>query len=200
MKKWRLIFCSDFRLVFPELREGRTVELVNGDFLRISSINKDSLTGEDSFSGQLFRRTDELDDFFSPALNEVCLVEESILTNTLQQKDIPLGEVKRVRRLRMTVETQEAYNVRHTIQWPTSPTTIRREGLLFCRVKYVTVFDNEDQQRKANCVRSPCRERYITPLASAEIGVEESPMSNLRRSASSTTLVNEGGEVSDSLT
>ena len=73
------------------LKARNTVELVNGDFMRIVSIWQNPQTTEVFLTGPLLRRTKKLGGFISPSLNETCWMQELILDSPLMEEEVALG-------------------------------------------------------------------------------------------------------------
>ena len=182
------------------LRKGKTVELRSGDFFRIHLITQ-LYTTEVFLHGLTFQRAYKLGGLVPKHANEVYWVEERFLDEPLEDKEVPLSDVVRIRQLRMTNKTHEALNLRHTMQWPPSSTLYRDEGILFCRIKYEIVYSSQAQKKKNNsfsfvekCVRNLRSEEtdgeyWEDPLDLRARFRGESLTDRLRRSASTTTLV-----------
>lgn len=131
------------------LRKGKAVELQNGDFIRIRSITKFN-NGEIVLQGPLFQRVQKLDGIISTRDNEVCWVEEIFLDESAEDEEIPIEEVVRIRRLRMTNQAFESLSLERTIPWPPLTADYLEEANLFCRIKYEVVYQNQAQKRTVN--------------------------------------------------
>lgn len=154
------------------LKPGKTAELKNGDFLRIRSIWQNSQTTEITLSGHLLRRTRNLHGFISPKLNETCWMQDLILSAPFREEvDVALGDILRLRKLRMTNRPYDELNVSHTLEASTPSVIIKDEGVLFCRHKFTSVY--KDLQQKNKIGNSNFSERYITALAFSEIDSDE---------------------------
>ena len=154
------------------LKPGKTAELTNGDFLRIRSVWQDSQTTEITLSGHLLRRARNLHGFISPKLNETCWMQDLILSPPFREEiDVALGDILRLRKLRMTNKSYDELNVSHTLEASTSSVLVKDEGVLFCRYKFTSVY--KDLQQKNKTGNSNFSERYITALAFSEIDSDE---------------------------
>ena len=182
------------------LRKGKTVELRDGDFLKIGTL-LEAETTEVFLQGRRFRRTTRLKDLKSARPNEVCWFEEIYLDQSFAEEMIPLDDVVRVRQLRMTNKTYESFNISHTMQWPPTTKLYRNEGILFCRIKAEITYESHARKAKDNSFSfvSKCF-RGLHPIE-ADDGFCEKPVDlraawqgtpstsdRLRRSASTETL------------
>ena len=186
------------------LRKGKTVELKSGDFFRIRVIVRTRST-EVFLQGLKYQRSFKLDGLLTKHANEVYWTEEIFQDGSAQEENISLGEVLRLRQLRMTNKSYEALNVKHTMKWPPITTLYRDEGILFCRMKYEVVYTDQGQKAKDNSFSFV--EKCIRGLASEETdgehwedpadiravfrGDETPSMRRLRRSVSTMTLLGE---------
>jgi hypothetical protein len=101
------------------LKPNKSIELDDGEFIRIKSIHKDPETTEVFLRGWRFRRLSEMNGILKKAMNEVCLVvdlteddkgtgDKRFRTgdgvNSCHQglEDVPLSRYKRVRKLVVT--------------------------------------------------------------------------------------------------
>lgn len=89
------------------LREGKSIELPDGDFLHISHIIENSLNGEVLLRGHRLQRCSSMNGMLEKKLNEVCLFYEIDLDdrrNALEQSviEIPLKDIKKLRNIRCT--------------------------------------------------------------------------------------------------
>lgn len=123
------------------LRSGKTVELKDGDFVRIKHIFQHHQTTAIIFHGPLLRRTNELDGCISDRLNETCWIEEVSASHPDEITYSSLQAVRRIRQLRMTNQVYENLNVSHTLDRRTSSKILHEEGILFCRLKFVTIYE-----------------------------------------------------------
>lgn len=186
------------------LRKGKTVELKSGDFLRIRLIVQADTT-EVYLQGPRFQRSHKLDGIVTKHANEVIWVEEIFMDGSVEEEEIPLGEVLRIRKLRTTNKRYESLNLKHTMKWPPTTTLYKDEGILFCRMKYEVLYKDQAQKAKDNsfsfvekCVRNLASEEtdggdWEDPadLRADYRGVESPTMRRLRRSVSSMTLLGE---------
>ena len=131
------------------LRKSKTVELKDGDFLKIDIILQADTT-EVFLQGRRFRRTTRLGGLVSGRPNEVCWMEEIYLDESYVEAMIPVDHVSRIRRLRMTNKPYQSLNLSHTMEWPPATKLYKREGVLFCRVKYEVTYATHAQKAKDN--------------------------------------------------
>lgn len=146
------------------LRPRKTVELRDGDFLRIESIYKNTITGEAFLRGPKFRRN-KLLPMMEKQLNEVCWLVDVNLndgksSHILKTHRVPASQVLRIRGLRLSNyifpqcsfredgyfnftdkspngkgHKEKAYNVFH----------------LVCRTKYIRYFSNSELMQRREC-------------------------------------------------
>lgn len=163
---------SSFKSSSMFLKPGKTAELINGDFLKIRSIWQNFQTTEITLTGYLLRRTRNLHGFISPKLNEICWMQDLILSAPFgEETHVALGDILRLRKLRMTNRPYDELNVSHTLEASTSSVIIKDEGVLFCRYKFTSVY--KDLQQKNKIGNSNFSERYITALAFSELDSDE---------------------------
>lgn len=132
------------------LRAGKTVELLDGDFLRIKSMWQDVWTTEVILCGPLMRRTRELEGLMARKLNETCWIKEVFLDGSSEVDDVPLGSVLRIRQLRMTNRPFKEFNISHTSDKSASIARRESEGVLFCRFQFCSVYVDQAQKKKNN--------------------------------------------------
>lgn len=138
------------------LLKGKTVELHDGNFLRITTIIDDvAEPGRVRLRGWRFRRTRELDGFLPKKKNEVCM-----LLDVLEDDDrgpfhqgveeVGLSEVVRIRRLYMTNRDWPELSHLETVPNLASLTDeeIDRDLDLLCRWKRTTYYETEEDRRK----------------------------------------------------
>ena len=140
---------QEFRTGSMTLRKRKTVELRDGDFLKIDALLQAETT-EVFLQGRRFRRTTKLQDLKSARPNEVCWFEEVYLDESYVEEMIPLDHVVRVRQLKMTNRNFESFNVSHTMPWPPATKLYRDEGILFCRLKAEYIYESHAQKAKRN--------------------------------------------------
>lgn len=128
---------EDFSLNGKIYRRGKSVELVDGTFLRIHTVVK---IGEEVFlRGYHFRRCEQMESLVPRRTNEVCLiveltVEEVASGLTSKTTQIPLSQVKQFRLVRLTNHRYSSLN-HQTTGLPD------HEGYLFCRLKYLKIWE-----------------------------------------------------------
>ncbi|KAI9817450.1 MAG: hypothetical protein M1827_001060 [Pycnora praestabilis] len=127
------------------LRPGITVELDDGDFLKVVVILKDCSSANIFLRGWRFRRTREMNGVLKKKLNEVCWIlerDEDDPRNLIEQstEQVSLTEVVRRRGLRMTNQDFPARSYRDDKDHSTEPEHIVRHLVLVCRWKYVSSY------------------------------------------------------------
>ena len=187
------------------LRKGKTVELNDGDFFKIDLIVQ-AVTTEVFLRGRRFRRTTRLGGLISGRPNEVCWIKESFQDGSGTEEEVPLANLVRMRQLRLTNKAYKDLSVRNTMEWPPTNKLYKKEGILFCRTKYEVAYTSLAQKSKNNsfsfvdkCIRGLYSdevdgEYWEDPadIRAARRGLHN-PMERLRRSVSTTTLVDDGG-------
>ena len=186
------------------LRKSRTVELRNGDFLKIDTLLQAETT-EVFLQGRRFRRTTKLKDLHLARPNEVCWFEEIYLDESFAEELVPLDHVVRARKLRMTNKTFESFNISHTMEWPPPDRLYKTEGILFCRIKAEITYESHARKAKDNsfsftekCFRGlhPVEvddEFCENPVDLREAWQENSTsIDRFRRSVSTATLIGDG--------
>ncbi len=158
---------DSFRSDGKTFREGKTVELIHGDFLRIKSIWQDCQTTEVFLRGWLLRRSRYLGGFMTPQLNETCWIQEIFLDGSGEPEDVPLHLVLRIRQLRMTNKPYEQFNIAHTQTRPTPSAISKSEGVLFCRFRFCTIYESQAQKKKSG--HANFFEKFISSLEPDEI-------------------------------
>ena len=201
-----------FRTGNMTLFKSKTVELRDGDFLRIDTLLQ-AKTTEVFLQGRRFRRTTKLRDLKSARPNEVCWFEEVYLDESYVEEMIPLDHVVRIRQLKMTNEIYESLNISHTMPWPPTTKLYRDEGILFCRLKAEFTYESHRQKAKNNSFSfvSKCF-RSLYP-AEVDGGCCQNPaalraawqglptaIDNLRRSTSTETLIGDEERLSPGAT
>jgi hypothetical protein len=97
------------------LRSGKTIELVNGSFLRILVIVENVSTGEIRLRGWLLKRNTELDGLIPWQHNELCYIFEvdkndSRLAREQCVEEVGLKEIAKIRRVLYTNQSYPAFN------------------------------------------------------------------------------------------
>ena len=188
------------------LRKGKTVELSDGDFLKIDLVLQ-TVTTEVFLRGRRFRRTTRLGGLISGRPNEVCWIEENFQDDSGTEEEIPLANVTRMRQLRLTNKAYKDLSIQNTMEWPPTNKLYKKEGILFCRTKYEVKYTSHAQKMKNNSFSFV--DKCIRGLYSEEVDGEywedpadiraarrdlHNPMERLRRSVSTVTLIDDGGE------
>ncbi|MCJ1434220.1 hypothetical protein MMC27_003587 [Xylographa pallens] len=164
-----------------QLGIGVNVELQNGDFLRITGIQKDSYSMNILLRGRLFRRMRFMNGAIEKKLNEVCLIEninQSDVRSHAEQAliEVDVNNVLRRRGLRMTNRPYPELSFREE-DYRSEMSVIINERVLVCRWRYVCFFPNERAlQKNAHC------EKALIALRSDEVdGKWTTNDENLRR-------------------
>ena len=194
------------------LKKRKTVELRDGDFLKIDTLLQAETT-EVFLQGRRFRRITKLDDLKPARPNEVCWLEDVYLDESYVEEMIPLNRVVRVRQLKMTNMIYESFNISHTMQWPPTTKLYRHEGILFCRLKAEFTYESHAQKAKENsfsfvskCFRSlyPAEvdDGFCQNPAVLRAGWQGLPitMDHFRRSTSTETLIGDEERLNPSAT
>ena len=135
---------------------GKTVELADGSFIRITEIIQCS-DGPDQvlLRGWRYRRTRELSGGLAKRLNELCMtldVVEDDDRGPFQQGvvEVQLSEVVRIRRLVMTNRDYPDLSYEQTVpNWSRfGKGQICRELVLVCRWKWITYYKTENHRRR----------------------------------------------------
>ena len=183
------IILSSYRSKNMNFVTGETVELKDGDFLRLTQILCNLATDEVFLNGKRLRRTRNLSAYISRKVNEVCWVEDECRDGTDKAEKVPVECVIRLRRLRMTNKSHEDCSVSHFMDGSASVQTVNNEGPLFCRWKFITVYANQAAKKKAGTFV----ERVLRPLDPDEVDenwLDEKMVARPRR-MSSVTLVDD---------
>ncbi|KAI9880748.1 MAG: hypothetical protein M1830_000637 [Pleopsidium flavum] len=154
-------FSSDNRT----LKAGKTVELSDGDFLRITLILCDRASTEVFLRGHRFRRVKRLNGVLELKLNELAMVlevEHSDPRNAMVQgvEQIPLSQVGRVRELITTNRPYPELSFRTLDQRYFCDEYISNNCRLVCRWKYILSFKTaRDRELNKDCEKCIARFR-----------------------------------------
>lgn len=126
--------------------KGRTIELEDGDFLRILNILQNTRSKEYLLRGRRLRRTSRFRGLFDQHLNEVVMLVEQM--EPIPPKDrrsdlenVPLANVVRFRDMILTNEAYPAYSFREDGGNRELPRVIARESCrLVCRWKIILTY------------------------------------------------------------
>ena len=137
------------------LRAGKTVELVDGDFLRVTAILED-VEQVDQFRlrGWRFRRTSNMRGCLLKARNEVCAimkVDQDDPRGPFEQgvEELPITEATRIRRLFMTNRDIPALSFReHSNRRGCTAQEINDEFQLVCRWKRIKYYETAADRLK----------------------------------------------------
>ncbi len=125
-------------------RRGKTVELHNGDFVRITNVLEDRYIGAIFLQGYRLRRLSQYRRLFDQHINELLIVteEESIDVQTIESGVVDLvlfSEVLRIRDAILTNAPFPSFGCREDAQNSNKPRDILRDqGRLVCRWKLRT--------------------------------------------------------------
>ncbi|KAL8944798.1 MAG: hypothetical protein Q9216_000220 [Gyalolechia sp. 2 TL-2023] len=151
-------------------QKGTTIQLEDGDFVRISEILQDTRSKEHSFCGQRFRRTSSFKGLFDQHLNEVVMFSERV--EQIEKKAVQAREPEldtflvshavKSRDLILTNEAYPAYSFREDSRSLELPRATARESCrLVCRWKVALKF-------RVKTTRKACVEMSITRLQTKE--------------------------------
>ncbi len=127
------------------LKAGKTVELSDGEFLRIQSVVRDITTTEIFLQGHRLRRARDMHGLLELKLNEVVMilqVEETDPRPVMVQgiEHIPLAQVGRIRELVVTNKPFPELSFRELAHESRADEIIANYGRLVCRWKYTVSF------------------------------------------------------------
>lgn len=117
------------------------VELSDGDFMRIVDVIMNPETGAVHLRGWIFRRTKELNGILERKYNELCWIlhvdeEDTRDDNVRAIESVPVTQVVRRRKIRLTNQAFPAFSFREDGVWD-SEQTVLNERVLICRFKYI---------------------------------------------------------------
>ena len=128
-------------------KKGKAVELEDGTFLRIHEVLKDD-GGEIFLRGPRLQRLETMDSLVPRRINELCWMikldpgEENVGS---KYEEVALADVRGMRIIRFTnhlYPTMSASHERGTRE------SIRREGMLYCRCKYIQVWEKQPGKKE----------------------------------------------------
>lgn len=127
------------------LKAGKTVEMSDGEFLRIQSVVRDITTTEIFLQGHRLRRARDMHGLLERKLNEVVMiiqVEETDPRPVMVQgiEHIPLAQVGRIRELVVTNKPFPDLSFRELAHESSADESIANYGRLVCRWKYIVSF------------------------------------------------------------
>jgi DNA (cytosine-5)-methyltransferase 1 len=141
-------FSSEGRTYKP----GKSVELYDGTFLRILQVL--SGDGEEIFlRGWPLQRQEDMNGLMPMRVNELCWIAnisvgEAAAGITSNTDEVPLSAVKGLRIIRLTNEpyAERSPNIQNNLF--TCDNERRREGLLFCRLRYIKIWDTNTARKQ----------------------------------------------------
>ncbi|KAL8833448.1 MAG: hypothetical protein Q9170_004257 [Blastenia crenularia] len=146
-------------------KRGKTVELRDGDFLRVSDILEDRQTKEVVLCGRRLRRASKFRGLFDQHLNEVVILVEHMERESLELQEAEAIHLSDGIRLRELVVTNEAYPTfsfkQNQDNLGLSRATARESCRLVCRWKVIITY-----QMKAG--RKACVEMSVSRLRTDE--------------------------------
>ncbi|KAI2012627.1 hypothetical protein LOZ39_000563 [Ophidiomyces ophidiicola] len=139
----RLIFETSIGKTAYKL--GKSVELFDGTFLRIQELLCDER--EDVFlRGPRFQRLEHMDSLVPDRTNELCWVIDMKLENEYDNvEEVPITNVKGLRIIRLTNQPYPGLKASGGLF--RNVEEYRQEGPLFCRFKYVRVWNRSDTRK-----------------------------------------------------
>lgn len=119
------------------------VELVDGDFLRVKDIIRDTRTMKTVLRGWLFRRTEEMNGLLERKINEICWIldideNDKREPHVQGMKEVSITEVRKRRLIRMTNQLYPQLSWRE--DGMENPEVVASNRVLVCRYKYVCVY------------------------------------------------------------
>lgn len=157
-----------------KLIPGKTVELEDGDFLRISAIIAHPDLQDVWLRGWRLRRTKSMHGMLEMKRNELCMIlqlDEDDPRDPLEQgaEEIHLSEVQRLRRLVMTNEDWPAHSFTEMVENPDkiSDRIVFTEMHLVARWKYIIYFRTQKDRLNLNWT-----EKLLVKMREDDKGVE----------------------------
>ncbi|KAL8711090.1 MAG: hypothetical protein Q9220_004471 [cf. Caloplaca sp. 1 TL-2023] len=173
-------------------KQGKTVELRDGDFLRIEEVVEDRTNGRKSLRGHRMRRISRYQGLFDRQLNELVWIREEESNHT-QAFSNETAELCSVIRIRDVVKTNAPYPAYSYKEDPTnvgrSRDFVREHGRLVCRWKMTVSYRPLNKNRKWD---EKSLERLRENEADTDVRLEDV---HLRRRWRGTT--NKGGSCAD---
>ena len=151
------------------------VELVDGEFLRVKDIIRDTRTSSLVLRGWLFRRTREMNGLLERKTNEICwtlhIDEDDRRELSVQgMESIPITQVRKRRSIRMTNRPYPELSWRE--DGIENQEVILNDRVLVCRYKYVCSYADADA-RKQNKWCAKALIRLQRAECDATIGIED---------------------------
>ena len=127
------------------LRPGLSVELDDGDFMKIREIVRNTLTAKVVLRGWRFQRNKDVNNFLSRQINEICWMIEIDQDDTRPpeiqcMEEVDVDKVVKRRLIRLTNMPFPALSWREDQE--DSRETVYEERALICRWKFVWIFPN----------------------------------------------------------
>lgn len=145
-----------------QLHSKVTVELEDGDFMRIDQVLQEPMTKQVFLTGCIFRRMRYMNGTVPKKSNEVCQIvqlQESDIRSDKEQalQEIRVTQVRRRRGLKLTNQAFPALSWREGWSISDSAERIENHAVLVCRWRYVCSYENATAQEK----NSPKEKRLI---------------------------------------
>ena len=127
------------------------VELVDGDFLRVKDIIRNTRTMDITLRGWLFRRTREMNGLLERKMNEICWVLHVDSNDRREpavqgRESVPITDVRKRRLIRMTNRPYPQLSWRE--DGTENPEVVLSDRVLVCRYKYVCAYSDDDARKK----------------------------------------------------
>ncbi|MCJ1401677.1 hypothetical protein MMC11_004894 [Xylographa trunciseda] len=143
-----------------QLRAGVNVELENGDFMRITEIQRDPFSHDIFLQGRLFRRMKFMKGTIERKMNEVCMIQninqsDSRSHNEQASEEVSVSYVIRRRGLKLTNQPYPQLSFREECSILEKESVITNERVLVCRWKYICIFLNQlALQKNVHCEKA----------------------------------------------
>jgi hypothetical protein len=154
------------------LKAGKTVELTNGHFLQLTKILKNNVTKEIKLRGWLLKRTRNIGGLLEQKLNELCYVHEVLMDDSrpmLEQSVHEVG-VEDVVKTRLVIRTNWPLPAYRAIFESVSDDMeenkkhAEQHDRLVVRWKYVTYFDNAQEQARSPAYKGNTHKWELVPI------------------------------------
>lgn len=171
---WAELDTYDFKGMI--IKPGKTVELEDQDFLRVTAIIRNLTSGEVKLRGWRLRSNKSMNGMLNKKRNEVCMIlqlDEDDPRDPLVQgaEEVSLKEVQRIRRLVITNAEFPAQSFRQTERTGdrTPDNVVFNECHLVCRWQYITYYRTaKDRLKLINT------EQLVVKIKQGDDGVDSS--------------------------
>ncbi|PVH80036.1 S-adenosyl-L-methionine-dependent methyltransferase, partial [Cadophora sp. DSE1049] len=168
---------DSFNVRGVHLKKGKTVEFLNGTFLKIAKIIKNADTEEVVLRGWLLRRCSHMKGILPKKLNEVCFVLEVELDDprpVMEQAMVQVG-LEGLVKIRHLVSTNYPHPhlgfPRVGLPYDTKEDNmeyVKDYERLVVRWKFITYYDNAAEHSKSPCYPTNIRKRMLAGLTEDE--------------------------------